>query len=173
MRRIAVSALVFIFLFLFCSCFPNQTDFNDVKNMLKYPVCISAEVEQETTVRFKLNAYEEETLFTFTEPETLRLLSVKKNKDGYLAQYDGIESKLDSCSVLAVDSLSLALNAITMSETCSRQIKNDQNVLLFSIDGVTVLVYYDVEQKIITKIIAEANGQLFSYRILSVSTIQT
>lgn len=173
MKRIALILLTFVILMSFCSCFSTQNDFNDVKTLLTHPVCISAVIEQETTIHFKAYVYENDTLFTFSEPETLRLLSVKKNADGYFAQYDGIETKIDSGSIMAVDSLELAIKAIGASETCGQQVEDGQNVLLFSLDGITVLVYYDNKNNQITKIISEANGQPFSYQILSVETIQT
>lgn len=172
MKKLA-SILFLFLLLLLSSCSILEKDFREVKELLATPVCVSGVIEQETTITFKIYVYETETLFTFNDPETLRPLSVKKNTDGYFAQYDGIATKIDHGSIMAVDALDSAVKTIRMSETCGQQIRDDQNVLLFSIDGLTVLVYYDNEAKQITKIISEANGQSFTYEILSVNTIQT
>lgn len=140
--------------------------------MLTYPVKVSAVIKDEISIRFKIYVYENETLFTFSEPSTLNLLTVKKNNDGYTAQYDGIETKIDSCSIMSADALDLAVETIRSSESYKHQQENGQNVLLFSIDGNNVLVYYNNETKTIDKIISEAYGQLFTYEISSVEKIQ-
>ncbi|HAN21577.1 MAG: hypothetical protein A2Y15_01835 [Clostridiales bacterium GWF2_36_10] len=141
--------------------------------MFVYPVKISAIIEQETSINFSIYIYETETLFTYSQPKTLSLLTVKKNNEGYLAQYDGIEIEIDNGSIMATDALDLAVDTIRTSESCERQVQNGLNVLLFSIDGNNVLVYYNNESKIIDKIISEVNGQLFTYEILSIESIQT
>lgn len=140
--------------------------------MFNYPVCVSAVVEQEAKIEFKIYHYESETLFNFNSPETLCPLSVKKNSGGYFAQYDGIETKVNSGAVLAVDLLDNALKTINSSESCSQHTEDGQNVLLFSIDGNNVLVYYDSETGVISKIISESGRQSFTYRILSVTQIK-
>ncbi|PKM62476.1 MAG: hypothetical protein CVU97_05175 [Firmicutes bacterium HGW-Firmicutes-21] len=173
MRIFAFILLVSVLSFTLTSCSVLNSDLSDVKSMLAYPVRVSAIIEQETVIKFNANVFEDETIFTFNEPSTLSLLTVKKNNDGYFAQFDGIETKIDHSGITAADALDIALETIRASETCEKQNDDGQNVLLFSIDGNNVLVYYDSEKGIINKIKSEAYGQLFSYEIMSVESINT
>lgn len=173
MKRKTFLLIICILALSFSSCNITGSDYKNVKEILGCPICVSAVIEQKSPVSFKLYIYENETMFTFSEPQTLNLLTVKKNNDGYIAQYDGIETKITQNSILAADALDIALDTIRSSEKHSQQDDNGQNVLLFSIDGNNVLVYYDSKLNKIEKIISEACGQLFTYTILSVESIQT
>lgn len=171
-KTILVAITIFINL-IGSSCSLVSNDFENIKSAISFPVCINAEIERDTIINFKLYIYENETLFTFTEPKTLRLLNVKKNDLGYSAQYDGIETEIRQNSILAIDALDIAHNTITTSTDCEQKTENGQNVLLFSIDGNNVLVYYNKKTNTIEKIISEAARQVFEYKILSVEKIGT
>jgi hypothetical protein len=170
MKRAALFLLLAVIL---TSCSYMGNSVKDVKEILNYPVCINASTEQETPIEFKIYVYENETLFTFTSPKTLSLMSVKKNSEGYKAKYDGLETTIDRSGILAADALDIAVDTVKTCEDCVQKTENGQNVLLFSIDGNKVLVYYNKDSKKIEKIISEASGQLFTYKILSVERITT
>lgn len=170
MRR---AALFLLFAILFSSCSYIGNSEKDVREMLNYPVCISASTEQEVPFEFKIYVYENETLFTFTSPKTLSPLSVTKSSDGYKAKYDGLETTIDRSAVLAADALDLAVRTVKTSSECVQKTEDGEDVLLFSIDGIKVLVYYNKDSKTISKIISEASEQLFTYKILSVERINT
>lgn len=171
MRRAALFLLLFAVLLSSCSYIGNSI--KDVKELLNYPVCISASTEQEIPFEFKIYVYENETLFTFTKPKTLSPLTVKKNSEGYTAKYDGLETAIDRNGILAADALDTAIDTIRTCEECVQKTENGEDVLLFSIDGNKVLVYYNKDSKSISKIISEASEQLFTYKILSVERINT
>ncbi len=173
MKKAILSILILLLLFCFSTCSLIEKDIDSVRRLLSYPVCVSAVIEREPAVRFKLYVYENETMFTFTEPSILCPFTVKKNNEGYYAQYDGIETEIDRIGVMAADALDIALETVRSSTECEQQSQSGQNVLLFSIDGNNVLVYYNKDNGVIDKIISEAYGQLFSYEILSVESIQT
>jgi len=170
MRR---AALFLLFAILLSSCAFIGNSEKNVRDMLSYPVCISASTEQEIPFEFKIYVYENETLFTFTSPKTLSPLSVTKNSDGYKAKYDGLETAIDRSAVLTADALDLAVRAVKVSPECVQKTEDGEDVLLFSIDGIKVLVYYNKDLKTISKIISEASDQLFTYQILSVERINT
>ena len=170
MRRAALFLLLAVIL---SSCSLIGNNVKDVKDILNYPVCISASIEQEAPFEFKIYVYENETLFTFTSPKTLSPLTVKKDSAGYSAKYDGLETTIDRSGILAADALDTALDTIRACEEPVQKTENGEDVLLFSIDGNKVLVYYNKESKQITKIISEAAEQLFTYKILSVEKINT
>jgi hypothetical protein len=174
MRRAALFLLLVLSLsFILSSCSLVGNSVNDVKEILSYPVCISAKTEQDTPFEFKIYIYENETLFTFTSPKILSPLTVQKSSEGYKAKYDGLETTIDRSGILAADALDTAIDTVKACEECVQKTENGEDVLLFSIDGNKVLVYYNKDSKQITKIISEAAEQLFTYKILSVEKINT
>ncbi len=172
MRRAALFLLL-IAAVLLSSCSYIGDSVKDVKELLNYPVCISASTEQEVPFEFKIYVYENESLFTFTNPKTLNPLTVTKNGEGYSAKYDGLETTIDKSGILAADALDTAIDTIRTCEECVQKTENGEDVLLFSIDENKVLVYYNKDSKSISKIISEASEQLFTYKILSVERINT
>ncbi len=151
----------FVFIFVFCLLTSCSSDF-DPKEELSLPLKISAKLEGSDVI-FTAEISENGSNVTFDEAHSLSGTELHFSEDGNLAKSGDFEKSVKDGTFPAQETLIRAIKAINETEAKGIDIENGKK---YTIDEMTIMVYYDKDTKHLTGIGTEESGRRFDFVIV-------
>lgn len=151
-------ALVFVFCLLISSC---SKEF-DPKSELTLPLKITAKLEG-SEVLFTAEISESASSVTFDESHSLSGTELYFSENINTARSGDFEKNVKSGTFPAQEAFIKAIRGLSDSDTKGTAIENGKK---YTIDEMTVMVYYDRDTKLLTGIGTEENGRRFDFIIV-------
>ena len=138
---------------------------SEPKDMIKLPMRITAQLEGSDAV-FTADVFEDGCDITFDSGHSLAGTELHFGKDGNTATCGGFTRSVKSGTFPAQEALIKALRGLSATELSGVPIENG---VKYTIDEMTIMVYYDKDTELINGIGTEENGRHFKFKILSFS----
>ncbi len=156
-----VLALIFVCIFIFCGCQKNSNP----TDAFSLPLQIMASLEGSDAV-FTATILDNDCKIIFDENHALAGTELYFSPEGNKATWGGFTRSIKEGSFPAQEALIKAVRAICNTEISPTETDYGEK---YTIDEMTIMVYYDKDNRLINGIGTEENGRHFKFNVLSFS----
>ena len=164
MKRFAV--LIFLFAVLFSGCDVKV----DVKDVFKLPIKITATLEGNEGV-FISEILSEQSIVTFEESHVLSGTTLVFTEDGNTATVSDVFTRSIKDGTFPVQET--FIKAIRLLSSTESDVIYENGRIRYTIDEMTILVYYDENNDSVTRIETEEGTRRFVFIIASIESYDT
>lgn len=157
MKKAAAVFVIFISIILI-ACSGNR----DPKDMIKLPMRITARLEGSDAV-FTADVFEDGCDVSFADGHTLSGTTLHFGSDGNTATCGGFTRAVKSGTFPAQEALIKALRGLNSTELAGVPIENGAK---YTIDEMTIMVYYNKDSELLTAIRTEESGRRFNFTVV-------